>query len=263
MVSEVMLQQTPVTRVLPRFAYWMDRWPTPEDLAKDSVAEAVKAWDRLGYPRRAKRLHEAATIITHTHQGVVPHDLDALLALPGIGDYTARAIRTFAFGIPEAIVDTNIRRVVARAVLGQASAGPAQTTKDRERVANLLSPLTDASEACVAAAGLMELGAVLCTPKNPACEQCPMAGSCAWKKAGYPDYDGPVPSKQATFQGSDRQVRGIILRELRSSDIPVPKDFLATLWPDETQFHRALKSLVDDGLIRRPTASSLDYELPV
>jgi len=262
MVSEVMLQQTPVNRVLPRFEYWMARWPTPQHLAKDSVADAVKAWDRLGYPRRAKRLHEAATIITDVHAGVVPFDLLALLALPGIGDYTARAIRTFAFGIPEAIVDTNIRRVVARFVHGDALAGPARTTSDRKSVEELLAPLRDPAQACAAAAGLMELGAVLCTPKNPACDHCPLESSCAWKQAGYPEYDGPLPTQQAAFEGSDRQVRGIILRELRSSDIPVPAAFLASLWPESTQFEKALQSLLSDGLIRESTTEPMSYELP-
>jgi A/G-specific adenine glycosylase len=262
LVSEVMLQQTPVVRVLPQFASWMARWPTPTDLAQDSVAEAVKAWDRLGYPRRAKRLHEAALTITRDHGGEVPIDLDALLALPGIGDYTARAIRTFAFGIPEAIVDTNIRRVVARVVLGDAVAGPARTTLDRTRVSDLLAPMTEPKDACVAAAALMELGAVLCTPKNPACAACPMAPSCQWKTAGFPEYEGPLPTKQATYQGSDRQIRGIILRELRHSDTPVRADFLATLWPDKTQFFKTLRSLESDGLIRESSRESHAYELP-
>jgi A/G-specific adenine glycosylase len=262
MVSEVMLQQTPVNRVTPRFEYWMARWPTPRDLARDSVADAVKAWDRLGYPRRAKRLHDAATIITDVHAGVVPSDLDALRALPGIGDYTARAIRTFAFGLPEPIVDTNIRRVVARSVQGDALAGPARTTSDRARVENLLAPLRDPAQACAAAAGLMELGAVLCTPKNPACDRCPLASSCAWKGAGYPDYEGPLPTQQAAFHGSDRHVRGIILRELRSSDTPIPAAFLASLWHEPTQFDKALQSLVADGLIRESSTEATSYELP-
>lgn len=262
MVSEVMLQQTPVQRVLPKFAYWMERWPTPADLAGDSVAEAVRAWDRLGYPRRAKRLHEAATIITQSHRGQVPENLDDLLALPGVGDYTARAIRCFAFGIPEPIVDTNIRRVVARSVLGVGNAGPAKTTEDRNRVEALLAPISDEAAACSAAAGLMELGAVLCAPANPRCDLCPLASSCAWKKAGFPDYEGPLKPTQAQYEGSDRQVRGIILRELRGSDIPVPEEFLLSLWPDHKQGSKALLSLEADGLIRRSAENSSDYELP-
>lgn len=262
MVSEVMLQQTPVNRVLPRFSYWMERWPTPSHLASDSVAEAVKAWERLGYPRRAKRLHEAASVITTVHNGEVPLDLEHLLALPGIGDYTARAIRCFAYGIPEPIVDTNIRRVVARYMQGQASAGPAKTREDRERVQTLLAPLTKPAEACSAAAGLMELGAVVCTPTKPRCDQCPLAASCAWKAAGFPAYEGPLPPQQAQYEGSDRQVRGIILRELRGSDIPVPEKFLVSLWTDKQQATKALRSLESDGLIRAASSDAGSWELP-
>jgi len=262
LVSEVMLQQTPVARVIPAFEAWMSRWPTPSDLAADSVAEAVRAWGRLGYPRRARRLHETAIIITAAHAGHVPAELDDLLALPGIGDYTARAIRCFALGIPEPVVDTNVRRVIARAVSGQAQAGPQKTVFDRVATWGLVARVEGDHQRCVAAAALMELGAIVCTARSPLCDACPIRLECAWRSAGYPDYQGPLPAKQAKYEGSDRQVRGIILRELRNSDIPVPQEFLETLWPDQQQFLRALQSLVVDGLIEAPSDAPEMYQLP-
>ena len=250
LVSEVMLQQTPVARVLPLWEEWMGRWPNPCEMAAATQAQVVSAWGRLGYPRRAMRLHQSARIICERHQGVVPHDLDELLSLPGIGDYTARAIRTFAYGIPDSVVDTNVRRVVARASLGQGEAGPPRIRSDREAVTAVLSDL-DESDHVLASKALMELGALVCTAQSPSCERCPLAQSCAWRNAGYPPYSGPKAPIQGTFEGSDRQVRGIIMRELRSSDIPVPFDFLETLWSDKKQFERAARSLLEDGLVTK------------
>ena len=250
MVSEVMLQQTPVARVEPVWFEWMSRWPSPSDLAQASKAEVVTAWGRLGYPRRALRLHGAAVQIVADHEGKVPQDLDDLLSLPGIGDYTARAIRTFAFGIPEPVVDTNVRRVVARAHKGNGEAGPPRVRSDREELWGVLSA-EDNDTQVQGAKAIMELGATICTARTPRCEECPLAPACAWRGAGYPEYAGAKAPTQARFEGSDRQVRGIILRELRHSDTPVPEDFLASLWPDRQQFQRALDSLVSDGLAIR------------
>ena len=261
LVSEVMLQQTPVSRVIPLFEQWMLRWPTPADLADDSVAEAVRAWARLGYPRRAKRLHEAATVIVSEHGGVVPKDLGSLLALPGVGDYTARAIRCFAFGFPEPVVDTNIRRVMARAFGGQGEAGPPRPASDRTALQDLLATSQDDPTTCLAVAGLMEVGAVICQAKQTLCDRCPLADVCAWKAAGYPVYTGPVGPKQARYEGSDRQVRGVILKELRNSDIPIPGGFLATLWSDPVQLSRALESLLADGLIQATRETPRSFEL--
>lgn len=196
------------------------------------------------------RLHQAATAISQNHSGQVPDDLEALLALPGIGDYTARAIRTFAFGIPEPVVDTNVRRVIARAVGGEAEAGPPRTTADRDAVWGVLSPQS-VDVQVQGAKALMELGAVICTARKPHCEQCPLRDACAWRSAGYPAFQGTKAPRQARFEGSDRQVRGIILRELRHSDTPVPESFLDTLWPDSPQYERALESLLRDGLAVR------------
>lgn len=249
LVSEVMLQQTPVSRVLPVYTYWMARWPSPEHLARESLSEVLVAWDRMGYPRRAKRLQEAAVAIVARHGGRVPEGLDDLLALPGVGDYTARAVRCFAFGIPEPVVDTNVRRVVARSVGGHGEAGPPRTTSDRAKVSALLETLSDEHTKTIAVAGLMELGALVCQARTPQCDVCPIASLCQWRAQGYRVYDGPVAAKQPRYEGSDRQVRGILLRELRNSDLPIPGDFLLSRWPQTDQARRALGSLIADGLV--------------
>ncbi len=258
LVSEIMLQQTPVARVVPRLEQWLKRWPTPAALASSPPGDAVRAWERLGYPRRALRLHAAAVAITEQHGGEVPSDVEKLLALPGIGDYTARAVAAFAFGLRHPVVDTNVRRVIARAVLGQGEAGPASTRRDLAAMEAIL-PRDDA-EARVFNAAMMELGAVVCTARAPRCDECPLAASCAWRAAGYPAYDGPRAATQATFEGSDRQVRGLILAELRGSDIPVTADEITSLWPDATQLARALASLEADGLVVADGSGA--FELP-
>jgi A/G-specific adenine glycosylase len=246
LVSEIMLQQTPVARVIPRLEQWLARWPTPDALAADSPAEAVRAWDRLGYPRRALRLHAAAVAISENHGGRVPDDVNTLLALPGIGDYTARAVAAFAFAHPVPVVDVNTRRVLARAIHGRGEAGPARTRADLDAMQQLLP--SDAAQARQFNAGAMELGQTVCTARAPRCEACPIAQWCAWRAAGYPAYDGPSAPRQARFAGSDRQVRGLIMRELRLNDVAVPAEVIDTLWPDTVQRERALAGLLADGL---------------
>ena len=257
LVSEIMLQQTPVARVIPRLELWLSRWPTPADLAASPPGDAVRAWERLGYPRRALRLHAAAVAITELHGGAVPSDVDELLALPGIGDYTARAVAAFAFGLRHPVVDTNVRRVIARAILGQAEAGPPSTRRDLAAMEALLP--VDEKDARLFNAAMMELGAIVCTARAPRCSACPLADSCRWRADGYPPYAGPRAAVQAAFEGSDRQVRGIILAELRGSDIPVTAAEIATLWPDAAQRDRALAGLVADGLAVEVAGG---YELP-
>ena len=246
LVSEIMLQQTPVARVIPRLQQWLERWPTPAALASSPPGDAVRAWERLGYPRRALRLHAAAVAIVEQHGGEVPSEVEKLLALPGIGDYTARAVAAFAFGLRHPVVDTNVRRVIARAVLGHGESGPASTRRDLAAMESLLPH--DKRDARLFNAGMMELGALVCTARSPRCADCPLADTCAWRGAGYPSYDGPRAVVQAKFEGSDRQVRGLILAELRGSDIPVTATEIATLWPDAIQLTRALASLEADGL---------------
>jgi A/G-specific adenine glycosylase len=245
LVSEVMLQQTQVQRVIPKLAEWLERWPDPAALASSPAGDAVRMWARLGYPRRALRLHAAATAITERHDGVVPADVDALLALPGIGEYTARAVAAFAYGVRTPVVDTNVRRVLARAVLGQGEAGPPSTRRDLELMEALLPE--DRAEARVTNAAAMELGAVVCTPRAPACEACPIASECAWRLDGYPPYVGPRSRGQGRFEGSDRQARGAVLTELRAAEIPVRRDEL--VWADTEQLERAIAGLLADGLV--------------
>jgi A/G-specific adenine glycosylase len=246
LVSEIMLQQTQVSRVIPRLEAWLIRWPSPADLAASPPSEAVRAWDRLGYPRRALALHAAATAIAEQHENVVPRDVDELLALPGIGDYTARAVAVFAYGDRHPVVDVNTRRVLARAVLGEGEPGPAARRRDLPLMESVLPAGRD--EAAATNAAVMELGALVCVAREPACDQCPIASRCAWRLAGYPEHTGPRAPKQSKFAGSDRQVRGKIMAELRASDVPVTSDEIAMVWPDETQRDRALASLLHDGL---------------
>ena len=249
MVSEFMLQQTPVARVLPVHAVWLERWPTPAALAADSTGEAVRMWGRLGYPRRALRLHAAATAIVERHDGEVPPGYDDLLALPGVGDYTAAAIASFAFGRRHVVLDTNVRRVLARAVDGTELPAPAPTRRERDMAAALL-PDDDATAATWAVA-TMELGALVCTARQPRCEACPVAASCAWRAAGFPAYDGP-PRRGQAWAGTDRQCRGRILALAREAE-SVGAAQVEDVWPQAEQRERCLAGLVADGLLTQVT----------
>ena len=250
LVSEIMLQQTPVARVLPVWRDWLLRWPTPAALAAEPAAAAIRAWGRLGYPRRALRLHECAARITHQHAGQVPSTVEVLMALPGIGGYTARAVAAFAFGQRQPVVDTNVRRLVARAVDGAAGAGAATSARDLALVERLL-PARPAA-AALASPAFMELGALVCTARSPRCADCPLARGCAWHagpvSGAAPAAAGPARRSQR-YAGTDRQVRGLLLAVLRDSPGPVPASRLDPVWPDAVQRHRALESLLVDGLI--------------
>jgi A/G-specific adenine glycosylase len=248
LVSEIMLQQTPVARVQPAWVEWLQRWPRPSDLAAASPADVLRAWGKLGYPRRAMRLREAAAVIAEEHGDTVPSDVDTLLALPGIGAYTARAVAAFAYGRRCPVVDTNVRRVVARAVHGDGDAGPASTARDLADVDALL-PNDDATAARLSIA-LMELGQVVCTVRAPRCAACPVRADCAWQRAGRPAYTGPAKPVQR-FAGTDRQVRGLLLDVLRDNPEPVPKARLDIVWSDPAQRARCLDSLLVDGLVEQ------------
>lgn len=246
LVSEVMLQQTPVVRVLPVYHTWLARWPTPRDLAAVTPGDVVRAWGKLGYPRRALRLRDCAGAIVSRFGGEVPSVVDELLSLPGIGHYTARAVAAFAFGQRQPVVDTNVRRVVARLVAGHGAPGPAATARDLTAVDALLP--NDPARASRFSVALMELGALICTARMPRCASCPVRGSCAWRRAGSPAYTGATARPQR-FAGTDRQVRGLLLDVLRGSAAPVPRAALDAVWPDAVQRDRALGSLIVDGLI--------------
>ncbi|RBY76792.1 A/G-specific adenine glycosylase [Geodermatophilus sp. TF02-6] len=247
LVSEVMLQQTPVTRVEPVWREWMARWPTPAALAAASPAEVIRAWGKLGYPRRALRLRETALALTERHGGVVPADVAALEALPGVGTYTARAVACFGHGRPQPVVDTNVRRVVARLVHGRAEAGSARATDLTDVAA--LAP-ADPERAVRFSVAAMELGALVCVARTPRCGVCPVRESCAWRLAGHPAADGP-PRRVQTFAGTDRQARGRLLDVLRAAPGPVEARLLDEAWADAVQRSRCLDSLLVDGLVEQ------------
>lgn len=256
MISEFMLQQTPVARVLEPWQRWVDRWPVPEALAAEPSGEAVRAWGRLGYPRRALRLHRAAVAIDQDHDGEVPADLAALRALPGVGDYTAAAVASFGFGQRHLVLDTNVRRVITR--IGAGVQYPATSLSAAERaLAETFLP-RQAPRAARWAAASMELGAVVCIARSPRCDVCPVRSRCAWRAAGYPAFAGP-PRRGQAYAGTDRQCRGAVLAVLRERDEPVPTEELAAAWPDQDQFRRALAGLITDGLISEGPAG---YALP-
>jgi len=247
LVSEVMSQQTPMSRVIGPWHEWMNRWPTPDDLAEEDSGEAVAAWGRLGYPRRALRLHSCAVAIATEHDGVVPNSYDELVALPGIGDYTASAVVSFAFGGRATVLDTNVRRLIARAESGIANC-PTSVTRAERIVADALVPDEDARAAKWAVAS-MELGALVCTARSPQCEVCPIRDGCRWVIDGRPD-NAPARRGQP-WKGTDRQCRGVIMDVVRNSPHGVKVQMALSAWPELDQASRCLESLLDDGLVHR------------
>ena len=247
LVSEVMLQQTPVARVEPVWRQWVSRWPTPGALATSTPGDAVRAWGRLGYPRRALRLHAAASAMVAQHHGKVPETMADLLALPGVGTYTAAAVSAFAFGQRVAVVDTNVRRVLARVAEGAEHSAPALTRAEMDLAAAFLPESARQARRWNAAG--MEVGALVCLARSPRCPQCPVRDLCAWQLAGRPAYQGPVRRSQS-WDGTDRQCRGAILAVLRATEGPVTAGEVAAAWSaDDAQRDRCLHSLVMDGLV--------------
>ncbi len=245
LVSEIMLQQTPVARVLPAYAEWLERWPEPAALAAAPAGEAVRQWGRLGYPRRALRLHQAATACVERHGGEVPRTPQELLALPGVGRYTAAAVAAFAYGVRIPVVDTNVRRVVTRWSLGL----PAAMTIADDAVGALLPAAAPA--AVTTSVALMELGALICVSRNPRCAACPISAGCRWLATGSPTAaETGVRTRRAQgYEGTDRQARGRLLGVLRAASGTVTAAELAQCWPHEPQRERALAGLVADGLV--------------
>ncbi len=256
-VSEVMAQQTPVARVEGPWRQWMARWPTPADLAAESPGEVVRAWGRLGYPRRALRLREAAIAMVERHGGDVPATEAELVALPGVGAYTAAAVVAFAFGGRSVVVDTNVRRVLARAIEARAQASPSLTAAESRLAAAVLPE--DPATSAVWNVAVMELGALVCQARSPRCAVCPLGGRCAWVLAGSPAYEGP-PRRGQGYEGTDRKVRGDLLQLLRESPKPLPRKALGGVDPDQHRVERLLDALVADGLVEPLPGSR--YRLP-
>jgi A/G-specific adenine glycosylase len=244
MVSEFMLQQTPVNRVLPIWNEWMNRWPTPKDLSAAKKSDLLKAWGRLGYPRRALRLHEAATIIATQHNNQVPNTEAELRNLPGVGEYTAAAIMAFAHKEKSLVLDVNIRRLYSRALDGQEFPPLHITNTERQARTELIPEV-----ASKWAAATMELGALICTATKPMCEKCPIANQCLWRANGYPKSEIKKKLTQK-WHGTDRQCRGTIIEHLRTNEDCTAKN-LQTLWQDESQLEKCLASLIKDGLIEK------------
>lgn len=258
LVSEVMAQQTPVERVIASWHRWLELWPTPAALAAALPADVLRVWDRLGYPRRALRLREAAVACVERHGGQIPATYDDLIALPGVGDYTAGAVLAFAYGQPAVVLDTNVRRVLARALDGAERPRASVTVAERQRAETLLPE--DAATAATWAQAVMELGALVCTASAPRCDDCPIAASCAWVAAGSPTGIVPPPRPQG-YAGTDRQVRGLIMALLRSSDTAT-REQIDALWADGVQRARALDSLLADGLVERVPGHPATFRLP-
>lgn len=259
LVSEVMSQQTQMSRVVPYWQAWMAVWPDARALAEASPAEVITAWGKLGYPRRALRLQSCARVVGEDYDDALPSTYERLTELPGVGDYTASAVMSFAFGERIAVVDTNIRRVLSRVFLGVESQGGVSTVEERS-LANTVLP-DDARESVLWNQSVMELGALVCTARKPLCESCPLAGLCAFNAAGKPGLgDRPTRPRQR-FKGTDRQVRGIILDALRSrpADARVSRDELDALWSVTGQLDACLASLDDDGLIVIHHDSSISF----
>ena len=242
LVSEIMLQQTPVARVLPIYIEWMKRWPTPAALAAATPAQIITAWGRLGYPRRALRLHECAKVISTQHEGRIPDTQSELRELPGIGDYTSAAIIAFAFEGRSLVLDINIRRVFARVIDGVEVPTAAPTKSERQEREKLIP----SKNPHMWAAATMELGALICTAKNPKCGQCPLADQCIWRSLDYPLSD--QPKRTQSWHGTDRQCRGVIVQALRENPALSKKEIMQ-LWDVPSQVEKALLTLLEDGLV--------------
>jgi A/G-specific adenine glycosylase len=242
LVSEIMLQQTPVQRVLPVYEEWMKRWPSPADLAKATPAEVITAWGRLGYPRRALRLHQCAKILSTELNNQLPRTESELRKLPGIGEYTAAAIVAFAFKESSLVLDINIRRLFSRLYRGEEMPTSAPTKSERIEYAGYIPR----KNAHLWAAATMELGALICTAKKPLCGRCPVADKCQWRSLDYPSSERV--KRTQSWHGTDRQCRGTIVQALRDNPT-LNKRELNLLWDVPSQVEKAILTLLDDGLI--------------
>jgi A/G-specific adenine glycosylase len=248
LVAEVMLQQTQVPRVVPRWEAFLEEWPTPSACAAAPLSEVLERWQGLGYPRRARNLWLAAQRCVELHDGAMPTSLDDLLALPGVGPYTARAVLAFALEQPVGVVDTNIARVLARV------AGERLTPKRAQASADAW---VDPERPWAWNQTLMDVGARFCRPASPGCDGCPLAPWCAWHRDGRPDPDPAVGTagasgRQGRFAGSDREGRGRLMAAMGRG--PVAVDSVADVagWPDDPErAARVAADLVAEGLATR------------
>ncbi|HEX3794970.1 MAG TPA: A/G-specific adenine glycosylase [Acidimicrobiales bacterium] len=253
LVSEIMLQQTQADRVVPYYEAFVGAFPTPQACAAAPVGDVVRLWSGLGYNRRALNLHRAATVITAEHGGRVPHDDGALRALPGVGVYTARAVRAFAFADPVAPVDTNVMRILSRCVSGET-----RSVAETQRLADALVPSDDA---WAFNQTVFDLGALVCTGTRPACGICPLNRQCVWRRRGRPDPDpwraSPSARPQSRFAGSTRQGRGRLVDALRRGVVTPEGLALACGWPDDpARAHDVAAALVAEGFAHWSTGRS-------
>jgi A/G-specific adenine glycosylase len=247
LVSEVMLQQTQAERVIGSYTAFLEAFPGVDDCARAGPGDVVRLWSGLGYNRRALNLHRAAVVVADRHGGNFPNEIGALLALPGVGPYTARAVLSFAFEADVAVVDTNVVRVLARSVAGAGvTVGDAQSLADR-----LLPP----GRSWAFNQSMFDLGATVCTAANPACGRCPLRHQCRWRRAGRTDPDpwraSPSVRPQSRFDGSDRQGRGRLVHALRQGTVATDMLAVACGWPDDpARAQRITASLVEEGFAR-------------
>ena len=245
LVAETMLQQTQVARVAPRWADFLERWPTATACAAASRAAVLRAWRGLGYNRRAVALHQAAQQVVDDHAGSVPEELDALLALPGVGPYTARAVRVFAHEHDDGVVDVNAARVLARAVAGE--------RLTPRRAQSLADELVPPGDGWLWNQSVLELGATHCRKRRVTCDTCPLAEHCVWRGVGPDPAEGSAGTggTQSRFEGSDRQGRGRLLDALRAGPVRVAAAAAVTGWEDDERVARVVAGLVEDGLAVR------------
>jgi A/G-specific adenine glycosylase len=255
LVSEVMTQQTQVARVVPVYRRFLARFPTPDACAAAPLGAVIRAWQGLGYNRRAANLHRMAAVLVAEHGGRVPSDLDALLSLPGVGPYTARAVMAFAFEVDVGVVDTNAGRVLSRAVAGRAVGA-----KEAQDLVDAMVPTAGGWEFGQA---LLDLGAVVCVAGTPRCPECPLRRRCRWAARGraLPDPasgSAGVSTGQSIFVGSDRQGRGRLIDALRGGAVRADRVAAAAGWPDDPErAGRVAAGLVDEGLVTQDGAGTL------
>lgn len=254
LVFEIMSQQTPISRVQPIWLEWMERWPTPADLAAASSADIIVAWANLGYPSRALRLKVCASAIVEKHDGEVPLTMKELTLLPGVGTYTASALLAFRHGVRVPVLDTNVRRVLVRFLDGREFPPHSTPSKAETTRAEALLP-ENGREAADVSLSLMEFGALVCTQLSPSCDECAIHANCAWAAAGYPkDEKRPTPQP---YVGTDRQARGRIMKALRTAHFEGKEgltkrkvlDVARIDGGDRYQPSRVYRALLNDGMI--------------